>query len=100
MQQLNPKKPKVKKTYQPTKAQWKLFDVYKFTNFKTPTFKYVPKVNEFVTEYVDKKTIFLQKLLHFPVQVNIKFFINCYLNILCKKLIPRGFPTNATCNFM
>jgi hypothetical protein len=41
---IEPKKPKVEKTYQPIKAQRKLFDVCKFTDFKTPpTFKYVPK---------------------------------------------------------
>ncbi len=57
-----PKKPKVEKTYQPTEAQWKLLNVCGFRDFKTPpTFKSVPEVNEFVTEYADKKTTFLQK---------------------------------------
>jgi hypothetical protein len=40
-------------------------------DFKTSlTFKYVPKVNEFVIEYIDKKTIFLQKhgALPYPSQ--------------------------------
>jgi hypothetical protein len=38
-----PKKPKVENTYQPTKAQRKLFDVCIFRDFKTlPNFKYVP----------------------------------------------------------
>jgi hypothetical protein len=59
---IEPKKLKVEKTYQPIKAQQKLFNVCKFTNFKTPpTIKYVPKVNEFVTEHDDKITTFLQK---------------------------------------
>jgi hypothetical protein len=59
---IEPRKPKVEKMYQPTKAQRKLLNVCKFKDFKTPsTFKYVPKVNEFVIKYVDKKTTFLQK---------------------------------------
>ncbi len=57
-----PKKLKVEKTYQPIETQQKLFNVYGFKDFKTPpTFKYVLKVNEFLTKYVDKKTTFLQK---------------------------------------
>jgi hypothetical protein len=71
---IEPKKPKIEKTYQPAKAQQKLLDVCKFRDFKTPsTFKYVPKVNEFVTEYVDKKTTFLQKhgALPYPNQYKV-----------------------------
>jgi hypothetical protein len=53
---------KVEQTYQPIEAQKKLFDVCGFKDFKTPpTFKSMPKVNEFLTKYVDKKTTFLQK---------------------------------------
>lgn len=71
-----PKKPKVEKTYQPTEVQWKLLDVCKFKDFKTsPTFKFVSEVNQFVIEYADKKTTFLQKHpMHFHAQVNLKFF--------------------------
>ncbi len=57
-----PKKPKVEKTYQPMDVQWKLLDVCGFRDFKSPpTFKFVLEVNQFVTQYFDKKTIFLQK---------------------------------------
>ncbi len=57
-----PKKPKVEKIYQPTEAQQKLLDVCGFKDFKTPlSFKCVPKVNEFMTKHVNKKTTFLQK---------------------------------------
>jgi hypothetical protein len=62
-----PKKPKVKKTYQPTEVQQKLLDVCGFRNFKTPpTFKFVLEVNQFAIKYVDKKTTFLQKHNAFP----------------------------------
>jgi hypothetical protein len=80
--QVNPKcgkwtqKTKGWKYIQPTKVQRKLLDVYRFKDFKTsPTFKFVSKVNEFVIEYADKKTTFLQKHpMHFPTQVNLKLF--------------------------
>jgi hypothetical protein len=53
-----PKKPKVEKTYQPTKVQWKLLNVCGFRAFKTPPmFKFVPEVNQFVIEYADKTKI-------------------------------------------
>ncbi len=56
--------------------QRKLLDVCRFKDFKTSlTFKFVSEVNQFVIEYVDKKTTFLQKHpMHFPTQVSLKFF--------------------------
>jgi len=66
-----PKKLKVEKTYQPIEAQKKLFDVCEFKDFKTlRTFKFVPKVNEFLTKYANKKTTFCKSTMHFPTQVS------------------------------
>jgi hypothetical protein len=78
-----PKKPKVEKTYQPTKTQQNLLDVCRFKDFKTPSiFKYVPEVNEFVTKYVDKKTTFLQKHGAFPCPCQFKVLHQLLLEYL------------------
>lgn len=70
-----PKKPKVEKTYQLTKVQWKLLNVCGFRAFKNPPmFKFVPKVNQFVIKCVDKKTIFLQQHDALPCWGQSNFF--------------------------
>ena len=84
MPETSPKKQRTVKTFYPTEAQRRLLDVCGYKNFLNPPgFETVREVNEFVTEYAERRKDFEKMHGHLPCPgMQLMFHIHSLFRIL------------------